>query len=348
MSARANGTAAAPGGLVDRFGRVATDLRISLTDRCSLRCSYCMPAEGLPWIPRGELLRDDELARLAALFVRLGVDTVRLTGGEPLLRPGLPGIVAMLAGLDPAPEISLTTNAIGLSHLAAPLAAAGMNRINISLDTLDRERFHAITRRDRLDDVLEGIEAAAAAGLAPLKINTVLARGVNDAEAPALLSWALRRGYQLRFIEHMPLDAQHTWSRAQMVTAEEIQDRLAERFRLVPAGQRGSAPAELFEVLDGPDADQWARRPGLVGIIASVTRPFCRDCDRLRLTADGALRTCLFAHDETDLRTPMRDGASDDELAGLIRTAVLGKQAGHGINSPLFVQPARPMSAIGG
>lgn len=336
-------------GLVDRFGRVATDLRISLTDRCSLRCSYCMPAEGLAWIPRGELLSDDELARLAALFVRLGVDTVRLTGGEPLLRPGLPGIVAMLAELDPAPEISLTTNAIGLARLAAPLAEAGLARINISLDTLDRERFAQITRRDRLHDVLAGIDAAAAAGLAPLKINTVLARGVNDAEAPQLLLWALRRGYQLRFIEHMPLDAQHGWSREQMVAADEIQDNLGGAgFRLAPAGQRGSAPAELFEVIDGPDAPSWAGGSGLVGIIASVTRPFCRDCDRLRLTADGALRTCLFANEETDLRTPMREGADDDELARLIRQAVLGKQAGHGINSPLFVQPARPMSAIGG
>lgn len=340
--------AAPHGGLVDRFGRVATDLRISLTDRCSLRCSYCMPAEGLAWIPRGELLRDEELARLAALFVRLGVDTVRLTGGEPLLRPGLPGIVAMLAGLDPALEISLTTNAIGLARLAAPLAEAGLARINVSLDTLDRDQFAEIARRDRLQDVLAGIEAAAAAGLWPLKINTVLARGVNDAQAPQLLGWALRRGYQLRFIEHMPLDAQHGWSRAQMVTAAEVQERLESDFRLVPAGPRGSAPAELFEVLDGPDAALWARRPGLVGIIASVTRPFCRDCDRLRLTADGALRTCLFAHEETDLRTPLREGADDEELAGLIRTAVLGKQAGHGIDSPLFVQPARPMSAIGG
>jgi cyclic pyranopterin phosphate synthase len=334
--------------LIDRFGRVAADLRISLTDRCSLRCSYCMPADGLAWIPRGELLRDDELARLAALFVRLGIDTVRLTGGEPLLRPGLAGIIAMVGALERAPEISLTTNGIGLARLAAPLADAGLARINISLDTLDREGFARITGRDRLADVLAGIEAAAAAGLAPLKINTVLARGVNDAEAPQLLGWALQRGYQLRFIEHMPLDAQHGWTREQMVSGREIRERLEADFRLAPAGRRGSAPAELFEVLDGPGARHWARRPGLVGIIASVTRPFCRDCDRLRLTADGALRTCLFAHSETDLRTPMRAGADDEQLAALIRAAVLGKQPGHGIGSPLFIQPARPMSAIGG
>jgi cyclic pyranopterin phosphate synthase len=334
--------------LVDTFGRTATDLRISLTDRCSLRCSYCMPAEGLAWLPRGDILTDGELARLSALFVRLGVHTVRLTGGEPLLRPGLPGIVAMLSALDPAPEIALTTNAIGLSRLAAPLAQAGLARINISLDTLDRETFHQITRRDRLADVLAGISAAQAAGLQPLKINTVLARDVNLAEAPRLLQWSLEHGYQLRFIEHMPLDAQHHWSRDAMVSAEEMLALLERDFRLAPVDQRGSAPAELFHVLDGPQASNWAVRPGTVGIIASVTRPFCRDCDRLRLTADGALRTCLFANDETDLRTPLRDGASDDELAALIRTAVHGKQAGHAINSPLFVQPARPMSAIGG
>jgi cyclic pyranopterin phosphate synthase len=339
-------TQAAP--LVDAFGRVASDLRISLTDRCSLRCSYCMPAEGLAWLPRGDLLSDGELARVAALFVSLGVDTVRLTGGEPLLRPGLPGVVAMLSELDPAPEISLTTNAVGLARLAQPLADAGLSRINISMDTLDPARFAQITRRDRLSDVLAGIAAAEAAGLAPLKINSVLARDVNLDEAPTLLQWALERGYQLRFIEHMPLDAQHGWSRESMVTAEEILELLSRDFVIAPRDQRGSAPAELFEVIDGPGAAGWSRRPGLVGIIASVTRPFCRDCDRLRLTADGALRTCLFAHDETDLRTPMRDGASDDQLAELIRTAVLGKQAGHGINSPLFVQPARPMSAIGG
>jgi cyclic pyranopterin phosphate synthase len=334
--------------LIDTFGRVATDLRISLTDRCSLRCSYCMPAEGLDWLPRGDVLTDAELARLGSLLVRLGVRNIRLTGGEPLLRPGLPGVVQMISELDPRPEISLTTNGIGLARLAGPLREAGLSRINVSLDTLDRERFVEITRRDRLADVLAGIEAAHEAGLAPLKINTVLARDKNLAEAPALLLWALERGYELRFIEHMPLDAQHAWSRADMVTAEEILQALGEDFAIETAPGRGAAPAERFLVTDGPGADGWAVRPGRLGIVASVTRPFCRDCDRLRLTADGALRTCLFAHDETDLRGPMRSGASDDDLEQIIRTAVRGKQAGHGINSALFVQPARPMSAIGG
>ncbi len=337
-----------PEPLIDAFGRVATDLRISLTDRCSLRCSYCMPAEGLDWLPRGNVLTDAELARLAALLVGLGVRTVRLTGGEPLLRPGLPGVVAMLAGLDPAPQISLTTNGVGLARLAQPLADAGLLRINISLDTLDRERFQRITRRDRLADVLAGVEAARDAGLAPLKINTVLARDVNLDEAPRLLQWALERGYELRFIEHMPLDAQHAWSRDAMVTAEEILARLEPEFAIETAEGRGSAPAERFLVTDGPGAAGWAQRPGRLGIVASVTRPFCRDCDRLRLTADGALRTCLFAQEETDLLGPLRAGADDAELTELIRAAVRGKQAGHGINSALFVQPARPMSAIGG
>ncbi|MCW2603631.1 MAG: Molybdenum cofactor biosynthesis protein [Pseudonocardiales bacterium] len=339
---------ASPEPLIDAFGRIATDLRISLTDRCSLRCSYCMPAEGLDWLPRGNVLTDAELARLASLFVSLGVRTVRLTGGEPLLRPGLPGVVGMLAALDPAPQISLTTNGVGLARLAQPLADAGLLRINISLDTLDRDRFIEITRRDRISDVFAGVQAAYDAGLSPLKINTVLARGTNLDEAPALLLWALERGYELRFIEHMPLDAQHAWSRADMVTAEEILARLEGEFTIETAEGRGAAPAERFLVTDGPGAAAWATRPGRMGIVASVTRPFCRDCDRLRLTADGALRTCLFAHDETDLLGPLRAGADDAELAELIRAAVRGKQAGHGINSALFVQPARPMSAIGG
>jgi cyclic pyranopterin phosphate synthase len=348
----ANPVATSPAGatrepLIDAFGRIATDLRISLTDRCSLRCSYCMPAEGLDWLPRGDILTDEELGRLSALFVSLGVRSVRLTGGEPLLRPGLPAVVAMLADLDPAPEISLTTNGIGLARLAGPLAAAGLKRINISMDTLDRERFKQITRRDRLNDVLAGIDAAAAAGLSPLKINAVLARDVNLGEAPAMLEWALRHGYELRFIEHMPLDAQHAWSRQDMVTAEEILQLLGATFDIAPENQRGTAPAERFIVSDGPGVADWAGGRRL-GIVASVTRPFCRDCDRLRLTADGALRTCLFAHDETDLLGPLRAGATDGELEALIRLAVAGKQSGHGINSALFVQPLRPMSAIGG
>jgi len=302
-----------------------------------------MPAEGLDWLSRTERLSDDEMVRLAGVLVGLGVRSFRLTGGEPLVHKTVVSVVARLAALDPRPELSLTTNGITLDRSAQALVDAGLNRINISIDTLDRERFAALTRRDRLPDVLQGVAAAAAAGLTPLKINSVLMRGQNLDEAPELLSWALRHGYRLRFIEHMPLDADHNWSRESMVTADEILTLLSREFGLAPHGEkRGSAPAEEFDVLSGPGA------PGRVGIIASVTRPFCRDCDRLRLTADGQLRTCLFAQHETDLRGPMRAGASDAELGELIRIAVAGKQAGHGINKADFVQPDRTMSAIGG
>ena len=334
--------------LRDAFGRVATDLRISLTDLCSLRCTYCMPAEGLDWLGKAQRLSDDEFLRLAQLFIGLGVRSIRLTGGEPLVHPTLVEVVGRLAALDPRPELSLTTNGISLDRSAAELAGAGLDRINISVDTLDPEHFAALTRRDRLPEVLAGVAAAAAAGLAPVKINAVLMRGQNLHEAPALLAWALRNGYRLRFIEHMPLDADHIWSRSTMVTAAEILDLLARDFVLVPSGHAGHAPAEDFDVLDGPGRDEWPAAPGRVGVIASVTRPFCRDCDRLRLTADGQLRTCLFAQEETDLRGPLRAGASDAELAEIIRLAVAGKQAGHGIDAADFVQPKRTMSAIGG
>jgi GTP 3',8-cyclase len=338
------------GPLVDQFGRVATDLRISLTDKCSLRCTYCMPAEGLPWLRKAELLTDDEVVRLAALFVQLGVRSIRLTGGEPLLHRTLPEVVAKLHALEPTPELSLTTNGIGLVGIAPDLVRAGLDRINVSVDTLNRGRFQELTRRDRLPEVLAGVAAAAAAGLSPVKINTVLLRGSNLVEAPDLVDWALHAGYELRFIEHMPLDAQHAWSREQMVSADEIVELLARTYRLRPAGHGpdGTAPAERFDVIDGPGREDWAAQPGRIGIIASVTRPFCRECDRLRLTADGQLRTCLFARDETDVRGPLRSGADDHEIAALIRTAVSGKQAGHSIGSAGFAQPNRPMSAIGG
>jgi cyclic pyranopterin phosphate synthase len=328
--------------LADAFGRIATDLRVSLTDRCNLRCSYCMPAEGLDWLPGPALLTDDEVGRLVAVAVqRLGVTEVRFTGGEPLLRRGLAGIVARTAALSPRPEISLTTNGIGLARLAAPLRQAGLDRLNVSLDTLSRQTFKTVTRRDRLPDVLAGLSAAADAGLTPVKVNAVLIRGVNEQEAPSLLRFCLDHGYHLRFIEQMPLDAQHGWRRAEMVTAAEILAALSAQFTLTPAGpaERGSAPAEVFLVDGGP-----AR----VGVIGSVTRPFCGACDRVRLTADGQVRNCLFATAESDLRTPMRDGASDDELATIWRRAVALKLPGHGINDPGFLQPARPMSAIGG
>jgi cyclic pyranopterin phosphate synthase len=321
---------------------VATDLRISLTDRCNLRCTYCMPAEGLDWLPRAELLTDDEIIRLTRIAVtRLGVTEIRLTGGEPLLRRGLAGLVARAAALRPRPEISLTTNGVGLARLAETLRAAGLDRLNVSLDTLAPPVFKRLTRRDRLADVLAGLEAAAAAGLTPVKVNTVLMRGINDREAPDLLAFCLAHGYELRFIEQMPLDAQHGWQRSQMVTADEILDALSVHYTLAPddPGARGAAPAETFLVDGGP-----AR----VGVIASVTRPFCGTCDRVRLTADGQIRNCLFARTESDLRTPLRAGASDEEIAGRWMRAVAVKLPGHGINDPGFLQPTRPMSAIGG
>nr|WP_230417141.1 GTP 3',8-cyclase MoaA [Micromonospora tarapacensis] len=316
-------------------------MRVSLTDKCNLRCTYCMPADGLPWLAGPQLLTDDEVIRLIRVAVcRLGVDEVRFTGGEPLIRPGLVGIVAAVAALDPRPRISLTTNGIGLERLAPALRAAGLDRVNVSLDTLDRERFTRLTRRDRLPDVLAGLVGAADAGLTPVKVNAVLMRGVNDDEAPALLRFALDHGYELRFIEQMPLDAQHGWDRAAMVTAEEILATLRAAFDLSPdPAERGAAPAETWLVCGGP-----AR----VGVIGTVTRPFCGDCDRTRLTADGQIRNCLFATEESDLRGALRAGADDEELARRWQAATLGKRAGHGIDDPSFLQPSRPMSAIGG
>ena len=327
--------------LIDTFGRVATDLRVSLTDKCNLRCTYCMPAEGLEWLPAPELLTDDEIVRLVSVAVGLGVNQVRFTGGEPLLRRGFVGIVERVGALLPRPRMSVTTNGIGLARIATALAAAGLDRVNVSLDTLDRDRFVQIARRDRLGDVLSGLAAAEAAGLTPVKVNAVLTRGVNDLEAVPLLRWALDHGYKLRFIEQMPLDAQHGWTRDQMVTADEILARLGEEFVLspVPEDERGSAPAEEW-VVDGG--------PARVGVIGSVTRPFCGACDRVRLTADGQLRNCLFAREESDLRAAMRAGASDAELGDRMKLAMLAKRAGHGIDDPSFLQPDRPMSAIGG
>ncbi|MFI7077662.1 GTP 3',8-cyclase MoaA [Micromonospora sp. NPDC049903] len=329
------------GALVDRYGRVARDLRVSLTDKCNLRCTYCMPAEGLPWLAGPQLLTDDEVVRLIRVAVcRLGVTEVRFTGGEPLIRPGLVGIVSAAAALDPRPRLSLTTNGIGLHRLAPALREAGLDRVNVSLDTLDRERFTRLTRRDRLSDVLAGLAGAADAGLTPVKVNAVLMRGVNDDEAPALLRFALDHGYELRFIEQMPLDAQHGWDRAAMVTAEEILTTLRSAYALSPdPTARGTAPAETWLVDGGP-----AR----VGVIGTVTRPFCGDCDRTRLTADGQIRNCLFATEESNLRDALRAGADDDEVARRWTAATWGKRAGHGIDDPTFLQPTRPMSAIGG
>jgi cyclic pyranopterin phosphate synthase len=329
------------GPLTDQFGRVATDLRVSLTDRCNLRCSYCMPAEGLEWLPTAEVLTDDEVVRLIRIAVEhLAVEEVRFTGGEPLVRRGLLDIVRRTAALRPRPKIALTTNGLGLQRTAGALADAGLDRVNVSLDTIRPSTFAEITRRDRFHDVVAGAAAAARAGLTPVKVNAVLLRGINDDQAPELLRWCLRQGYELRFIEQMPLDAQHGWRRDTMITAEEILDSLKVHFRLDPAGEvRGSAPAERFLVDGGPET---------VGVIASVTRPFCGDCDRVRITADGQVRNCLFAREESDLRTALRAGADDNAIANRWRTAMWVKRPGHGIDDVTFLQPSRPMSAIGG
>ena len=327
--------------LVDRYGRIATDLRVSLIDKCNLRCTYCMPAEGLPWLKRDELLDTGEMIRLIGLAVEtLGVTNVRFTGGEPLLRQDLVDIIAATAALPGRPRTSLTTNGINLGRYCDQLVQAGLDRVNVSLDTLRRDTFTELTRRDRLDDVLEGLAAAKSSGMEPVKVNAVLMRGLNDDEACDLLNYCLEHDYHLRFIEQMPLDPQHGWDREQMITADEILRKLSTEFTLTPhSAERGSAPAERWLVDGGP---------GTVGVIGSVTRPFCSTCDRTRLTADGQLRACLFSQTETDLRAPMRAGASDDELARLWRETMWAKTAGHGMDSEGFAQPSRPMSAIGG
>ena len=330
--------------LIDGYGRVHRDLRVSVTDRCNLRCTYCMPADFADWLPGEHLLTVDELLTVIDVAVQEGITGIRLTGGEPLLRPDIVDIVRRIRELTPTPSIALTTNGLRLVDLAAPLAAAGLNRVNISLDTLDRDRFRTMTFRDRHDDVLAGIEAAKRAGLEPVKVNAVLMRGVNDDEAIPLLRHALEHGWHLRFIEQMPLDAQGAWDRSAMVSAEETYALLASVYRLTPAPTRGSAPAEEFLVDGGP---------ATVGIIASVSKPFCSACDRLRLTADGQIRNCLFARDETDLRSTLRDPALTpvqvrERIATLIQRSTAAKLPGHGINDPTFIQPARPMSAIGG
>jgi len=336
--------APASGPLIDTYGRVAADLRVSLTDRCNLRCTYCMPAEGLDWLPGGDLLSLEELTRLIRVAVtRLGITGVRFTGGEPLLVPHLEDVVAAAAALQPRPAIAVTTNGIGLAKRAAALKEAGLNRVNVSLDTLDADRFAAITRRRRLPEVLDGLAAAKDAGLSPVKVNAVLDPETGLDDAPELLRFCLEHGYQLRIIEQMPLDAGHHWERGSVLQADQILGALRREFSLRPdPTPRGSAPAELWQVHDG-DAVL-----GTVGVIASVSAAFCGTCDRTRLTADGQVRSCLFSQQETDLRVLLRSGADDDALEAAWRAAMWAKPAGHGINDPGFVQPARPMSAIGG
>ncbi|MGV0812260.1 GTP 3',8-cyclase MoaA [Mycolicibacterium boenickei] len=333
------------GPLVDTYGRVATDLRVSLTDKCNLRCTYCMPAEGLDWLPGEALLSSAELSRLLRIAVtRLGVTSVRFTGGEPLVTRHLEEVVAAAAVLQPRPEITLTTNGIGLARRAAGLKQAGLDRINVSLDSVDAAHFARITRRDRLTDVLDGLAAAKAAGLHPVKVNAVLDPVSGLEDAVNLLGYCLDHGYQLRIIEQMPLDAGHTWQRGTVIDADTILRTLQQHFDLRPDPKpRGSAPAELWQV-----AESATHPAGAVGVIASVSHAFCSACDRTRLTADGQIRSCLFSTEESDLRALLRGGADDDAVEAAWRTAMWAKPAGHGINDPDFVQPVRPMSAIGG
>jgi cyclic pyranopterin phosphate synthase len=323
--------------LVDGYGRVHRDLRISVTDRCNFRCTYCMPAEGMAWMPRSDLLTFEEIERVARVCVeQLGVDSIRLTGGEPTVRAHLPVLVRKLAALDV--DLALTTNGATLRSVAAELVGAGLRRINVSLDTLRRDRFVELTRRDQLDAVLDGIDAAVAAGLDPVKVNTVVMRGVNDDEVLDLATFGRDRGVTVRFIEWMPLDADQRWDPDAVVSQDEIVAAIDAVHPLDPV-VRGHEPAERFAYRDGA---------GEVGVIPSVTRPFCGACDRIRLTADGQLRSCLFAVDEVDLRAVLRSGGDDGALADAVRRCVAGKWAGHMIGQVTFVRPRRSMSQIGG
>jgi GTP 3',8-cyclase len=329
--------------LVDGYARVVRDLRISVTDRCNFRCVYCMPAEGLQWVPREEVLTFEEIERLARLFVeRLGVESLRLTGGEPTVRAHLPELVSRLAAIrrpdGSAPDLSLTTNGATLRLLAVDLRAAGLGRVNISCDSLRRERFAEMTRRDRLDAVLDGIAAAREAGFDPVKVNAVVMRGVNDDELVDFAAFGRAHGVQPRFIEFMPLDADGAWSMDKVVPAGEIVSTIDAAFPLEPV-PHGPEPAARWRYRDGA---------GEIGVIASVTSPFCGSCDRVRITAEGQFRTCLFATTESDLRGPLRRGASDEELASIVAEAVGGKWAGHRIGRVDFVRPRRSMSQIGG
>ncbi|HEY6378442.1 MAG TPA: GTP 3',8-cyclase MoaA [Candidatus Dormibacteraeota bacterium] len=331
--------AAAAAPLVDAQGRVVDDLRISGTDRCNFRCVYCMPAEGLRWLPRDEVLSFEEITRLAALFVGAGTRTVRLTGGEPLVRRELPVLVAQLRALHADLDLSLTTNGMLLRRDAAALKAAGLSRVNVSLDSLRADRFERLTRRASLAQVLDGIEAAREAGLAPIKVNVVVIRGVNDDEVVDFARMARETGTHVRFIEYMPLDAEGTWGRDSVVAGDELLEAAEAEFPLRSRATEHD-PAVRFGFADGA--------PGELGFINSVSEPFCDRCNRVRITADGQLRTCLFSLTETDLRGPLRGGADDLALAAIIRDAVWRKEPGHRINEPDFVRPARSMSQIGG
>jgi cyclic pyranopterin phosphate synthase len=324
--------------LVDPFGRVIRDLRISVTDRCNFRCTYCMPAEGMEWLPRSEVLTFEEIHRVSRIFVeRFGVEGIRLTGGEPTVRAHLPTLISQLSGL--GVDLAMTTNGATLRNNAEEFRSAGLRRINISLDTLHADRFEQMTRRNELENVLAGIDAAVAAGFSPVKINAVIERGVNDDEIVDLARFGRDRAVEVRFIEFMPLDATGHWANDRVVGQDEIVERIAEVFPLEQMPARGAAPADRWRYLDGA---------GTVGVIPSVTKPFCGDCDRVRLTAEGQFRTCLFATNEFDLREIMRSGGDDDALAERIIAAVGTKWAGHQINRVEFIRPNRSMSQIGG
>ena len=346
-----------PAGLLDRYGRRATDMRLSLTDKCNLRCTYCMPAEGLEWLAKQAVMTAEEIVRIVRVGVdHLGVRELRLTGGEPLVRADLIDIISAIRNAHPELPISMTTNGVGLDKKAAALKWAGLSRINVSLDSLHEETFAQLTRRPFLDRVLAGVDAAWAAGLGPVKLNAVLMRGINDEESPSLLAWALERGYELRFIEQMPLDADHGWTRRNMITAAEIRDLLSRDYVLSRDPRaRDGAPAERFEVRRRAAGSAEATGPvlGTVGIIASVTEPFCSDCRRTRITAEGKIMSCLFSREEFDLLGFLREGASDEQLAERWQEAMWLKPKAHGmdhvgLDAPDFVQPDRTMSAIGG
>jgi GTP 3',8-cyclase len=326
--------------LTDSFGRVVGSIRVSVTDRCNFRCRYCMPEEGMAWMGKGEILSFEEISRIVRILAEFGVSRVRLTGGEPLMRKGLPELVSRLTGVPGLGEIALTTNGYFLAEQAAALAHAGLRRINVSLDSLDAATFGKIARRDYLDRVLAGIEAAFRHGLGPVKLNVVLIRGVNDGEVAAFAEMARTGRYIVRFIEFMPIGSGDGWTNEHVVTTDEVLGTLAALgYQIVPIGGNGPRPADRYAFADGG---------GELGFISSVSRPFCDSCDRIRLTSDGKVRTCLFSLGETDLKGPMRAGATDGELAAVIEGAVAAKEAGHLINRPGFVRPERTMSSIGG
>ena len=326
--------------LVDSWGREIRSLRVSVTDKCNFRCRYCMPAEGLEWLPRDEVLSYEEIARLVRVLSEMGVDEVRLTGGEPLVRRDLPVLISFLAAIPGVRDLSLTTNGVLLDRLAGPLVEAGLRRLNVSLDSLSHVRFAEITRRDALDRVLAGLEEAERyPELRPIKVNCVAIRGFTEEEVPALAELARRKPYVVRFIEFMPLDADEAWREDEVLTGGEIRALIEERWPLVEIPAKPSSTARRFRFADGA---------GEIGFVNPVSEPFCSSCDRIRLTADGQLRTCLFSRREWNLKEPLRDGATDEELAALIRFAVRHKELKHKINDPGFVRASRSMSQIGG